>query len=225
MSKVSRSSPADPAPRARSLRELAIAAQTCQACPLFADATQAVFGEGSSRASVVLIGEQPGDAEDRAGHPFVGPAGTVLDRALDEAGISRQEIYVTNAVKHFKWEPRGKRRIHVKPRLSEVKACRPWLEAELRRIAPRVIVCLGTTAVQSLLGPGITIASAKGRTFESAYGPVIITRHPSSVLRERESAGRQAAFQELVRDLRRAVDVMRTRANVGTPTDRSFSDR
>jgi uracil-DNA glycosylase family protein len=218
MSKVSRSSPADPAPPARSLRALAIAARTCRACPLFANATQAVFGEGSSSASITLVGEQPGDAEDRTGRPFVGPAGALLDRALDEAGISRQEIYVTNAVKHFKWEPRGKRRIHLKPRLSEVKACRPWLEAELKLIAPRVIVCLGTTAVQSLLGPGITIASAKRRTFESAYGPVIVTRHPSSVLRVREPADRQAAYQELVQDLRRAVDVMRS-TNVGTPAD------
>jgi DNA polymerase len=126
---------------------------------LYATATQAVFGEGAARASIVMIGEQPGDAEDKAGQPFVGPAGGVLDKALAEAGISRPQVYLTNAVKHFKWEPRGRWRIHKKPRVSEIKACKPWLEAELTRIKPRVIVCLGTTAVQSLLGPNVTISS------------------------------------------------------------------
>ena len=153
---------------------------------------------------MVLIGEQPGDAEDKAGHPFVGPAGGVLDKALSDAGINRQEVYVTNAVKHFKWEPRGRRRIHKKPRVSEIKACKPWLEAELARIGPRVIVCLGTTAVQSLLGPKVTIASARNQVLESPYGPVVVTRHPSSVIRLRESHERRAALDELVADLRRA---------------------
>jgi DNA polymerase len=125
----------------------------------------------------VLVGEQPGDAEDRRGHPFVGPAGGVLDRTLVEAGLSRREVYLTNAVKHFKWEPRGKRRIHMKPRLSEVKACRPWLEEELSRLRPRVIVCLGTTAVQSVLGPGITTSSAKERVSDTHFGLVVVTRH------------------------------------------------
>jgi DNA polymerase len=191
---------------------------------LFANATQAVFGEGAEHALVVLVGEQPGDGEDRAGRPFVGPAGTVLDRALDEAGLSRDEIYVTNAVKHFKWEPRGKRRIHLKPRMSEVKACRPWLEAELERIAPRVIVCLGTTAVQSVLGPGITIASAKGRTLGSTFGPVIVTRHPSSVLRAQQKADRDAAYQELLGDLKRAANVTRWPRKGGTPADPTAPD-
>ena len=169
-----------------------------------------MFGEGPERATVVLVGEQPGDAEDRSGHPFVGPAGGILDRALVEAGLSRREVYLTNAVKHFKWEPRGKRRIHMKPRISEVKACRPWLEEELSRLRPRVIVCLGTTAVQSILGRGITISSAKERVFDTHFGPVVVTRHPSSVLRAREEDERQAAYQELLHDLRRARTVAST---------------
>jgi uracil-DNA glycosylase len=201
----SRSDPSDPAPALRSLRALADAAQTCRACSLYANATQAVFGEGPQSAAIVLIGEQPGNEEDLSGHPFVGPAGAVLEKALAEAGIARDTIYVTNAVKHFSWEPRGKRRIHKKPRVSEVKACHPWLGAELLRIEPRVIVCMGTTAVQSLLGPKVTIASAKGQVFQSAYGPVVVTRHPSSVLRMREKEERRAALDELVADLRRAA--------------------
>lgn len=204
----SRVRPDDPVPPARSIRALAEAARACRACPLYEHATQAVFGEGPSSASIVLIGEQPGNEEDLQGRPFVGPAGLVLEKALAEAGIDRRAVYVTNAVKHFSWEPRGKRRIHKKPRMSEVKACRPWLDAELTHIAPSVIVCMGTTAVQSLLGPGVTIASAKGQVIPSAYAPVIVTRHPSSVLRMREREQRQAALGELVADLRRAADVM-----------------
>jgi uracil-DNA glycosylase family protein len=206
---ASRSKPTDPAPPIRSLRGLADAAQDCQACPLYKDATQAVFGEGPPRAAVVLVGEQPGDAEDKSGHPFVGPAGAVLDKALAEAGIDRSTVYVTNAVKHFKWEPRGKRRIHKKPRVSEVKACRPWLDAELTRIKPRVIVCMGTTAVQALLGPTITIAKAKGHVFETPFGPVIVTRHPSSVLRMREQDERRAALNGLVEDLTAAAELLK----------------
>ena len=183
---ASRTKPTDPAPPIRSLRGLAAAAQECKACPLYKDATQAVFGEGPATAQLVLVGEQPGDAEDRAGHPFVGPAGGVLDRALEGAGIDRKQVYLTNAVKHFKWEPRGKWRIHMKPRVSEIKACQPWLEAELTRIKPDVIVCLGTSAVHALLGPKLTIAKAKGQVFDSPFGRVVVTRHPSSVLRMRE---------------------------------------
>jgi uracil-DNA glycosylase len=205
---ASRTKPTDPAPPIRSLRGLAAAAQECKACPLYKDATQAVFGEGPAAAQIVLIGEQPGDAEDRAGHPFVGPAGGVLDRALAEAGVDRELVYLTNAVKHFKWEPRGKRRIHMKPRVSEIKACKPWLEAELTRIKPAVIVCLGTSAVQSLLGPKVTIAKGKGQVFETAFGPVVVTRHPSSVLRMREKEERRAALQELVDDLRFAAKLV-----------------
>ena len=211
MPKPSRSKPTDPVPPARAIGGLAEAAQTCEACPLFARATQTVFGEGPDKAALVLVGEQPGDAEDLEGRPFVGPAGSVLDRALAEAGLQRKQVYLTNAVKHFKWEPRGKRRIHMKPRVSEIKACHPWLGAELTRIRPRAIVCLGTTAVQSVLGPGITIQSAKEKVFETAYGPVVVTRHPSSVLRMTDSDERRAAFGELVADLRRAVALTKRR--------------
>ena len=205
---ASRERPEDPVPPVKSLKGLAEAAQDCEACPLYKDATQAVFGEGPVKATVVLVGEQPGDAEDKSGHPFVGPAGGVLDKALEEAGIDRGEVYVTNAVKHFKWEPRGKRRIHKKPRVSEIKACRPWLDAELTRIKPRVIVCMGTTAVQAILGPTTTIARAKGQVFETGFGPVIVTRHPSSVLRMREKEERRAALDELVADLKLAAKLL-----------------
>jgi DNA polymerase len=206
---ASRSKPTDPAPPIRSLKGLAEAAQDCKACPLYKDATQVVFGEGPGGAQMVLIGEQPGDAEDLAGHPFVGPAGAVLDKALEQAGVDRRLVYVTNAVKHFKWEPRGKRRIHVKPRVSEIKACKPWLEAELARINPAVIVCMGTTAVQSLLGPKNTIAKAKGHVLESPFAPVVVTRHPSSVLRMREREERQAALTELADDLKFASTLLK----------------
>jgi uracil-DNA glycosylase family protein len=206
--KPSRSSPDDPVPPARSIEGLAEAARACQACPLFANATQAVFGEGPASARLVLVGEQPGNEEDLSGHPFVGPAGAVLEKALAEAGIDRRMVYVTNAVKHFSWEPRGKRRIHKKPRISEIKACHPWLGAELARIKPAVTVCMGTSAVQSLLGPKVTIGGAKGQVFDSVYGPVLVTRHPSSVLRLREKEERRAAIDELVHDLRRAAKLL-----------------
>lgn len=201
----SRSKPTDPVPPVRSLRALAVAAGDCEACPLYRNATQTVFGEGAARAAIVLVGEQPGDVEDREGHPFVGPAGAVLDRALAAAGLERQQVYVTNAVKHFSWEPRGKRRIHKKPRVSEMKACKPWLDAELARVRPAAIVAMGSTAVQALLGPGVTIAGARGKVLQSPYGPVIVTRHPSSVLRLREQSERHAALQELAGDLEAAA--------------------
>jgi uracil-DNA glycosylase len=200
----SRSQASDPVPPVRSVAAMARAAASCEACPLFANATQTVFGEGPADARVVLVGEQPGDAEDLAGHPFVGPAGGVLDRALAAAGLDRARVYLTNAVKHFKWEPRGKRRIHMKPRVSEMKACRPWLEAELARLRPRVTVCLGGTAVQAMLGPKITVGASRDKVFETPFGRVIVARHPSSVLRVVDKAARQAAFDELVADLRRA---------------------
>jgi uracil-DNA glycosylase len=209
VAKPSRSAPTDPVPPIRSLRGLAEAAQNCEACPLYARATQAVFGEGPARAMVVLVGEQPGDAEDLAGRPFVGPAGGILEKAVAAAGLDRGSVYLTNAVKHFKWEPRGKRRIHMKPRVSEIKACRPWLAAELTRIKPAVVVCLGTSAVQSLLGPNITIASAKNKVYESPFGPVVVTRHPSSVLRMKEQDERRQALAELVGDLRRAAALIK----------------
>lgn len=209
MAKPSRSKPTDPVPSARSLRGLSKSVQDCEACPLFANATQAVFGEGPARAKIVLVGEQPGDAEDRTGRPFVGPAGALLDRALADAGLERATVYLTNAVKHFKWEPRGPWRIHMKPRIGEIKACRPWLEAELTRIKPVVIVCLGTTAVHSLLGPKVTIASAKRQVFETPFGLVMVTRHPSSVLRMKEQPERHVAFKELVEGLRAAAALVK----------------
>lgn len=203
--KPSRSQPDDPAPPLRSIRALAEAAQSCRACLLFANATQAVFGEGPAGASLVLVGEQPGNEEDLSGHPFVGPAGAVLEKALADAGIDRKSVYVTNAVKHFSWEPRGPRRIHRKPRVSEIKACYPWLEAELARIKPSVIVLMGATAMHSLLGSKMTVGAARQQVFETAYGRVIVTRHPSSVLRLREPEERHAALGELAADLRRAA--------------------
>jgi DNA polymerase len=187
------------------LRALAESAQSCRACPLYRAATQAVFGEGSVQASIVLVGEQPGNEEDLSGHPFVGPAGAVLARALVAANVDRSRVYVTNAVKHFSWEPRGKRRIHKKPRVSEVRACHPWLDAELARVKPSITVCLGATAVQSVLGSAVKIGASRGQVFKTAHGPVLVTRHPSSVLRMRDKASRAAAFDELVEDLVRAA--------------------
>jgi uracil-DNA glycosylase family protein len=194
-------------PRSASLSRLAAAAAACQGCPLYIRATQTVFGEGSSSARIVLIGEQPGDAEDREGRPFVGPAGALLDRALAAAGLHRPEVYVTNAVKHFSWEPRGKRRIHKKPRLSEIKACRPWLDSEMDAIRPRVLVCLGATAIHAVLGPGVTIAASRGRPLKTPHGLVVVARHPSAVLRMLSSEERQRTFDELVEDLKLAADL------------------
>ena len=201
-------------PPRRSLRALAEEAQRCEACPLFARATQAVFGEGPADSRIVLIGEQPGDAEDRDGHPFVGPAGALLDRALVDAGLDRAAVYLTNAVKHFSWTPsasegRGKRRIHKKPRASEVNACRPWLMAELAKIQPSVLVCLGATAVQAVLGRAMPIAAARGLVHDTPFGRAVVARHPSSVLRIAERPARQSAFDELVSDLKRAVSLAR----------------
>ncbi|MCA1584354.1 MAG: UdgX family uracil-DNA binding protein [Acidobacteria bacterium] len=188
-------------PASTNLADLAAAAAACEGCPLFARATQTVFGEGPSSARIVLLGEQPGDAEDLDGRPFVGPAGSLLDRALAAAGLERAGVYVTNAVKHFSWEPRGKRRIHKKPRQSEIKACRPWLDAEVHALRPSVLVCLGATAVQAVLGSGVTIAAARGRAFDTPRGRVLVARHPSAVLRMRTPEERRRAFDELVEDL------------------------
>jgi DNA polymerase len=179
------------------------AAAGCTGCDLFRRATQTVFGEGRSDASVVLVGEQPGDAEDIAGRPFVGPAGRVLDRALADAGIARDRVYVTNVVKHFKWEPRGKRRIHAKPRISEIRACRPWLETELALIKPRALVCLGATAAQALLGAGFKVSAQRGMFVESDLAPLVMaTVHPSSVLRAQTDKERHRAMEMFVEDLR-----------------------
>jgi uracil-DNA glycosylase len=178
------------------------AAKDCRDCPLWEHATQTVFGEGSARAEVMLVGEQPGDQEDLQGHPFVGPAGQLLDRALAEAGVERKLVYVTNAVKHFKWEPRGKRRLHKTPAQREIDACRQWLEGEIRVIRPRVVVCLGATAAKALLGPDFRVSSGRGRYVASPHAEyVFATFHPSALLRLRGAEERDIAFRQLVADL------------------------
>lgn len=190
-------------PAKRSLPALREAAAGCRACPLYKLGTQTVFGEGSVRARVVLVGEQPGHEEDLAGRPFVGPAGRVLDRALAEAGIARGDAYVTNVVKHFKWTPEGKRRLHQRPGASEIEACRPWLDAELALIAPEVLVCLGATAAQALLGREFRVTQQRGVALSSPLaGHVLATVHPSSILRSRSAEERELANQRLVDDLR-----------------------
>jgi uracil-DNA glycosylase len=193
-------------PRRISLTRAREEAKDCRACDLYKHATQTVFGEGPARATLMLIGEQPGDAEDLSGRPFVGPAGHLLDRALADAGIDRRDVYLTNAVKHFKFEPRGKRRIHKKPRASEIGACRPWLDAEIALVKPRVIVCLGATAAQALLGRSFKVTAHRGVFVASPLAPrVMATVHPSSILRAPDDETRQAEMQRFVRDLRAAA--------------------
>jgi len=197
-------SAADFLPARRTARTLAEAARTCRGCDLYRDATQTVFGEGSPDASVMLVGEQPGDREDVEGRPFVGPAGKLLDRALAEAGIDRADAYVTNVVKHFKWTPapRGKRRIHRKPDLAEVAACAPWLEAELALVRPEVLVCLGATAAQALLGRSFRVTKERGRFVESPLAPLVTaTVHPSSILRAPDADARERELRAFVADL------------------------
>jgi DNA polymerase len=190
-------------PTLKSVRETA---RDCQACRLYKTGTQTVFGEGPSRPTLMMVGEQPGDAEDVAGHPFVGPAGKLLDRALEEAGIDRTRVYVTNVVKHFKWEPRGKRRIHKKPNAAEISACRPWLETEIALTRPRVIVCLGATAAQALLGRAFKVSQHRGTFVPSSLAPrVMATVHPSSILRAPDEESRHADLRRFVADLKRAA--------------------
>jgi uracil-DNA glycosylase family protein len=184
--------------------DLAEQAASCRACDLWARATQVVFGSGPRSARLLLIGEQPGDEEDRAGAPFVGPAGRLLDEAIEAAHLDRASLYVTNAVKHFKWERRGKRRIHQKPSRTEVVACRPWLDAELAAVDPEVVVTLGATAGQALLGPSFRVGAAHGVDLDVGGRPLIATIHPSAVLRDRNADRRKAAFDGLVADLCRA---------------------
>ncbi len=191
---------------AESLSAVRISARHCKACPLWANATQTVFGEGPTRAGIMLVGEQPGDREDLAGRPFVGPAGRMLDRALAEAGLDRAGLYVTNAVKHFKNEPRGKRRIHKKPSDAEIDACHRWLERELELVEPRLIVALGATAARALMGRPTPIERNRGRLLERAGGGrVLITVHPSSLLRLPEEY-KAAAYRRFVADLGKAAD-------------------
>jgi len=195
-----------------SLTQVAQAAAACKACDLWKHATQTVFGEGLPKAVVMMVGEQPGDQEDRIGRPFVGPAGKVLDQALLQAGIQRSEVYVTNVVKHFKWTPaeRGKRRIHKKPRYSEIQACRPWLDAELERVKPEVLVCLGASAAQALLGKDFRVSRQRGQLIESPLAPrVIATVHPSSILRAQDDESRHQQFYDFVQDLSKVAQFIK----------------
>jgi uracil-DNA glycosylase len=191
-------------PARPSLKRLREAAAGCRACPLWHTGTQTVFGKGSPKASLMLVGEQPGDREDRAGEPFVGPAGEVLSRALSDAGIDRGEAYVTNVVKHFKWtQGRGKRRLHQRPNTEEIGACRPWLDSELAVVRPEVLVCLGATAAKALLGSKVRVTKDRGRFLESDLAPAVsVTVHPSSILRIDDEAERREARAELTADLR-----------------------
>jgi DNA polymerase len=199
-------SAADFLPARRSLAALRRAASHCRGCDLYRDATQTVFGEGSREARLLLVGEQPGDVEDRTGHPFVGPAGRLLDQALEEAGIPRRAVYVTNAVKHFKFEWRGRRRLHSKPRRTEVIACLPWLQAEIAAIGPACIVCLGATASQALLGAAFRLSRSRGVVLPSAHAPgLVATVHPSSILRAPDSGARHREYRRFVADLAEAA--------------------
>jgi uracil-DNA glycosylase len=197
-------------PARATLPKLRRAASGCRACPLWKRGTQTVFGEGISRAPLMLVGEQPGDREDVLGRPFVGPAGRLLDSLLDDAGIDRAQVYRTNVVKHFKWEPRGERRIHQKPNALEVAACRPWLDAEISVVRPRVLVCLGATAAQALLGRSFRVSRDRGRFVPSDLAPrVLATVHPSSLLRAPDAATRRAETARFVADLKRAAAALR----------------
>ena len=195
-------------PERKSLKAFRAAAADCKGCDLWERGTQTVFGEGARRAEVLFIGEQPGNEEDLTGKPFVGPAGRLLDDALIEAGIDRTRTYVTNVVKHFKWEPRGKRRIHKKPNAHEIAACRPWLEAEISLVKPKVVVCLGATAAQALLGPQFKVTKQRGQFIESTLAPYIMaTVHPSSILRAPDDETRQDEKRKFIDDLKKVAHV------------------
>ncbi len=198
---------ADAPPRARSLGALATQAATCQRCPLYANATQTVFGEGPRNAALMMVGEQPGDIEDRQGRPFVGPAGRVLDEALAEVGIERKSIYLTNAVKHFKNEPRGKRRLHKRPNQYEISRCRWWLDGELALVKPALVVALGVTAASALAGRRVVISRERARPVSFGAFAGLVTVHPSAILRMREASDRHRAMAEFVGDLRKAREL------------------
>ena len=196
-------------PKQLTFLSLKAAAAECKACDLWKKGTQTVFGEGRRRANVIFVGEQPGNEEDLTGKPFVGPAGRLFDEALSEAGIDRKQTYVTNVVKHFKWEPRGKRRIHKKPNAVEINACRPWLEAEIALVKPQVIVALGATAAQALLGPKFLVTKQRGKFLESTLAPYIMaTVHPSSILRASDDETRRLEYRHFVNDLKKLARVM-----------------
>jgi uracil-DNA glycosylase family protein len=198
-------------PEQHDLKSLREAAARCQGCDLYQEATQVVFGEGRAHSPLLLVGEQPGDREDHQGRPFVGPAGMLLDKCLESAGIDRKDVYVTNAVKHFKWEPRGKIRLHKKPNSLEIMACRPWLESEITAVQPQVIVCLGATAAQDLLGSQFRLTKHRGEVFPSSFGPVTATIHPSAILRMPEPEAKEAEIASLVSDLKTAAEYAATR--------------
>jgi DNA polymerase len=203
------SSAEDLIPDNPTISSLQKAAADCKACDLWEKATQTVFGKGATRARVLMIGEQPGNEEDLQGHPFVGPAGKLLDEALEEAGIDRRQAYVTNVVKHFNWEPRGKRRIHKKPNAKQIEACRPWLEAEIATVKPEVIVCLGATAAQSLLGKDFRVTKRRGEMIESELAPLIMaTVHPSSILRAPDDETRRTEMRRFVDDLKKVAKAL-----------------
>jgi len=203
MRKPLETSAADFLPTSRALPVLEKASKSCRGCELWKKGTQTVFGEGASRAEVMLVGEQPGDKEDLSGKPFVGPAGALLDKALVAAGIDREKVYVTNAVKHFNWEPRGKRRIHKKPNAMHIAACRPWLDAEIEAVKPRVVVCLGATAAQALLGRTFKVTRRRGELISSNIAPYLLaTVHPSSILRAPDEESRHEEMARFIDDLR-----------------------
>jgi uracil-DNA glycosylase len=198
-------------PNRPTLPKLREAAAGCKACPLWKTGTQTVFGEGAPHAKVLFVGEQPGDKEDLAGKPFVGPAGRILDKGLEAAGIDRSEVYVTNAVKHFKWEPRGKRRIHKKPNQLEITACRPWLDAEIQVVKPEVVVCLGATAAQALLGKQFKVTQTRGELIRHELAPYILaTVHPSSILRAQDDQSRHDEMAKFIDDLKQVAKALRT---------------
>jgi len=202
-------SAADFLPKQRTLPQLRAAAAACQGCDLYLRGTQTVFGEGAAHATVLFLGEQPGDREDLAGHPFVGPAGRVLDKALEEVGIDRKQVFVTNAVKHFKWEPRGKRRIHKKPNSLEIAACRPWLEAELEAVRPEVVVCLGATAAQAVLGKDFRVTKERGKLITREGRTWLATVHPSAVLRVQTDEDRHREMAQFTADLKNVASFLR----------------
>jgi uracil-DNA glycosylase len=196
-------SAADFLPRSRSLESLRHAAKSCKGCDLYLNATQTVFGDGPGHASVMLVGEQPGDIEDQKGEPFVGPAGRMLDRALEDARISRDEVYVTNAVKHFKWIWRGKRRLHQKPSVRQVVACRPWLELEIETVQPQILVCMGATAAQSVVGKPVAIMKQRGKFIDSVLGKLtFVTIHPSAILRQRDNDEREQEYRRFASEMK-----------------------
>ena len=217
MAKKSEPQPGQPVPELipdrPSIPRVRDVARGCKACDLYKRGTQTVFGEGPARADVMLVGEQPGDAEDLVGHPFVGPAGKLLDKALAQAGIERVRVYVTNVVKHFKWEPRGKRRLHAKPNAKEIGACKPWLDTEIALVRPHVIVCLGATAAQALLGRGFKVTQQRGTFVDSPLAPrVTATVHPSSILRAPDEETRRAEMAAFIKDLKRVAKAIGDRA-------------